>query len=837
MFILDRIKQEFKSDPESEGFDDLNYVIGNTSGMDVGQVPSQLDRRIGRMAQIGGKIMEIQITNPATFQIDRPEVTNVISQLGLDFNLHGDPNIGFTSAYATGGQTSGYNIVHRYMKRYLEQAASYKREFQKLQDKGVLDDEIEVPLGYINMHASNEMIPAREERLAQDVSVTPFQRSITNFNGNVPKDKNIYENEEFMKKLYRYFFLQIVENPWRQYERNFSNADETFREEWGDAKSQVTDKYFSERNLKEKTGLFQTALSVDQGSETDFLENLSEYEFSQTYTVELQDDRFQENLKKYQNLEDVSNDWRNPNSQTGGLFTRIGALIRDVNAIEKETIEARYSPANDPIGIEAQIKKLGDVNEGGNSFVNEIKEQLEKLMHDIWMSDRKGVLSPESKTRSVIRNTNLSQEKIFQEAADLIHGNDVSKDNPAQEAFAREKKILKNLEQGRYGDDFNKESSIFFHIMPAWMQHAEEHPGESYEEVKFIWEKIVGDDDSDAMFKQWSDFEDFLEKDRENALDVIAAVGVAYIWGHFTQVEDKFENEAFETRQADQYEIEKPELRDGDEGYYTWIRWMNKFDIRINLEAMFGDPGQLRRVWRPKDIAIACHAINKTAEKKKDGWEEPYDRKLVKFTIDLEHTSSYGVDPLKEMKKLADQEEKIAKELDTVDEDKPLADIVKTYHLTKPGWEQQQGHRHGPFARGDETLYYWLYEMIDKGFARNEDDEGILMFEVGGEYSEEMYVMKVAMDMIAQGIRPQDLDPNKVPVDGNYETVEQQLMARFYGMDETNRNREWAKIEKHAFDPLDGLLQASNFDHTWSSTAALEQGEMRPPEWEGEEFK
>ncbi|MFB6203029.1 MAG: hypothetical protein ABEK01_00910, partial [Candidatus Nanohaloarchaea archaeon] len=74
------------------------------------------------------------------------------------------------------------------------------------------------------------------------------------------------------------------------------------------------------------------------------------------------------------------------------------------------------------------------------------------------------------------------------------------------------------------------------------------------------------------------------------------------------------------------------------------------------------------------------------------------------------------------------------------------------------------------------------------------------------------------------------------PVDGNYENRKQGLMARFFGMDDANKDREWAKIEEHAFDPLKGLLEAEEFDYTWSSKAAMEN-ENRPGEFKKEEYQ
>ncbi|MFB6292452.1 MAG: hypothetical protein ABEI58_03590 [Candidatus Nanohaloarchaea archaeon] len=795
-FLLDTLAEKFSGEEgDSDGFGDMNYIVGNTSGMDIGEVPSPLDQRIGRMSQIGGSLMEVQITNPATFQIDRPELINVISQLDLDLTFHGDPNIGFTAAYRTRGQgVTGYNIVHRYFKRYLEQLASFKYEIEQRQEAGEIDD---FRVGYVNMHASNEMIPPREERLASDVAVDPFGLSITNINDD--KTPNIYKNENFLEKLFEYFFLEVVEQPWRQYEGIFSDIDDDFREKWTKKKGETAKEVYGQRatTFDDRAALLQIAANVDQGLDTYFLEKVEDWPLENP--VKIGGDEEEEPVTA-ETLGEVADATSVPMGR--GYFNSPRQLMRDVYNIKDEISSSAHQT---------------------------VKNALSDLIDQMW--EEEDAISVEGKIRSLARHYDIQQSSILEEAEEDVH-------DAAKKAFSKPEnhRILENLVRGRYRDDFNKESSIFFHILPAWMQHADEQyeNHEGWRGPKFLWENIVETEDGDPYWDSWDEFEEFLNERRENELNVIAAVGACFIWGHFTQVDNEFEQAVFDTDSID----DLPELKEGEKGDYTWIEWMNKFGLKLNIEAMFGGPGELRRVWRPKDIAITCHAINQTAERESEEWAESYEGPPAKFTIDMEHTSSYGVDPLREVELLIDQEESMAEEGAVEgDPDKPLANIVKTYHLTKPGWEQQQGHRHGPFARGDTTLYKWLYNLVDAGFARNEDDPGIVMFEVGGEYREEMYVIKVAMDMIQRGIEPDDLDPNKVPVSGDFENVEQELIARFFGLDKPNVNREWAKIEEHAFDPLKGLLEAQEFDYTWSSQAAVEQGGNRPNEWKGEEYK
>jgi hypothetical protein len=127
--------------------------------------------------------------------------------------------------------------------------------------------------------------------------------------------------------------------------------------------------------------------------------------------------------------------------------------------------------------------------------------------------------------------------------------------------------------------------------------------------------------------------------------------------------------------------------------------------------------------------------------------------------------------------------------------------------------------------------------MVEQGFCRDPEDPGVVMFEIGGEYSEEMYVIRVALDMIQRGIRPDELDPTEVPLDGEFETPEQALMARFFGIDQGQFASEMTKIEEHAFDPLEGLLETKGFDFTFSGDYAISQKGARPNEWKQEEYR
>jgi hypothetical protein len=400
------------------------------------------------------------------------------------------------------------------------------------------------------------------------------------------------------------------------------------------------------------------------------------------------------------------------------------------------------------------------------------------------------------------------------------------------------------------------ESNIMYKIMPAWMASAEEiiededtgdkvHQG--WEAPKFLWELLVkrkweekegynidltdprGNEDDEIGYL------DLLEESREFQADVAAASAACYVWGHFTQKEGQFQVE----REDNFKDIGR------EEGKMTWIEWMNEYGIGVNLEAMPGSPQQMYKIWRPKDIVAAARAVNITARNELDNIHEDLDGMPAKFTIDLEHTATFGLDPWKTMEELIEQERDLA-ESDIaekynlqVDSEKPLARVLRMWHLMRAGLETSQSQTlHGPWDRGDIQLYEYLHKMVKAGFCRNPEETAYIMYEVGGDDRGTVYTARIAMNLIELGVEPKDLDPTNVdPSKNQYSDEKEALMARFFGMDKSTYDREWAKIEQHAFDPLEGLLEAEGFDYTWSGQGAIEEGGNRPQEWMQEEYK
>ncbi|MFB6207941.1 MAG: hypothetical protein ABEJ69_01180 [Candidatus Nanohaloarchaea archaeon] len=837
-YILDSVKQRFDGSSESEGFPDLNYVVGNTSGMDVApDVPSPMSQRIGQLAQRGGSVMELIISNPATFQVDKEEMMDTIDQLDIDVSLHSDPSTGFASAYRTRGREgAGYDTAQSYFTRYLTQLAIFKRE---VENRGI-DFEIQ----RINPHISTTGLPSLTERMADDVGVDPFGFEVgklgrESLNRRNREDQNIFQNKEFLRRFYYTFLTERTPEPkWRLFTNYLSRYSRKFDRIYRDAQRQACDYYFQagvdreeEDPLMTKVALVSSAARSDVGTQTEWLDLVAE-PMDETVTIEVPNpgpdgpDTFS---VPFETLEDINN-LLGANTRV----SRLASLPEAVHRIRNEKWTLRNFEAIDAIPDDKsrELRELA-------------LEAVESRLEQLWKGNGdKFLISVEGKRSAISNHLDIDVQQILQsavkvgEAEDFETGDEYALDEAAEKVMMGEEEFFvedgEHVEQ-RYhsmmeeiGRQYDRlmwmESNLFYFIMPAWMTNSSEqyenHGG--WDAPEFIWETLVE--------RRWEDKYDIdltdpgkedgyfqaLEENREFQMDVAAAVASVYVWGHFTQKKDRFK-------------IDREQYVDDLEGEFTWIEWMNQFGIGVNMETMVGGADQLIKIWRPKDIVTACRAINMTAQEQLDEIHPELDDRPAKFTIDLEHTASFGVDPWKEMELLIEQEEELAKSgVIEEDSDKPLAKMLRNWHMIKPGLETRQSEsRHGPWARGDVQMYEWLYKMVDAGFARNPEETAYLMYEVGGEQRATVYTARIAMNLIELGVEPDELDPTKIDANGNYDNEKEALMARFFGMDKASIDQEWAKIEEHAFDPLKGLLEAEEFEHTWSKKAMIENDVQR----------
>jgi predicted transcriptional regulator len=914
-FILSRLKENFGSDEEEEesGFDDMNYIIGQSSAMDMGEFPTPMDERIGMAAMTGGELMELQITNPATFTMERDKMVSVIDQLGLDVTLHPDMNAGFTSPQLSGrGEQYGYETVEDYFTEYIQELAAFKKHVEDLGEGGSPLFKI----GRMNPHIATTPLPSISERMANDVGVDPFGFNLSDYDEDSRNlrrrlSKDIWANEKFLKKFYETFLVSIVDQRWQLFTGRqglFTQYSDKFDRIYRDTMRRACDKFYkdvknnSDNKLQDIISLVSTAGRADVGVQNAWLNKIDQ-EFDEGLedvegpieTLEVQEEELMQGL-----IFQLADETDNPEEIAAGLARRYVNEVQEYNVSRLSDLneylpqmvrvtrisslpEAVYNIENqnfsEPRGLRSiarSISQSADVNfnifidstriKNEQRLANIAKKQIEDSLDDIWKGnngkeENKFLITVQGKLQSLANNKDIERARIRNAAleekgVDWKEGDEWDKiDNAAKAALANQGEFFEDDEVlyhqfleallSQFGRQMWKESSLLYYIIPAWMSEADNTPEghEGWKAPKFIWKALV-EDKYDFELSDPEGEEGYLEMlkiNNEFRMDVAAASAACYVWGHFTQRKNIFDLKGRD------FDLDEDEEEDVQNEGWTWIDWMNRFGLGVNFETMQGSPQQKFKIWRPKDIAVAAHAVNMTARKRAEDGDlggmdhvhEELDGRPAKFTVDMEHTATMGAPPFHEMELFRDQEEDLADEWDElgIDEDKPIAKILRQIHLMDPGVEAQRGTYHGAIERGNTLLYEWLYNFVDWGFARNEEEAATVLFELAEHQAESVYMMRIMMDLIELGIEPDDLDPSVVDPSTEPEDEEEALIGRFYGIERENYTREWAKIEEHAFDPLQGLLEAEPFDYTFSSNAATQQGENRPNEWQPEEYR
>jgi hypothetical protein len=872
-YLLKRMKNKFELEDEDIELANLNYAVGNTSGMDVtGDIPSALAERVGRTAQRGGSEMEIQVENPSSYHLDREPLYNVLEGLGLDVSFHSDPNVGYTSAYRT-GQGRGYQPTHQYFTSYLQEFASFKEEKEA---RG-----LSFNISRINPHISTDEVPALEERMAQDVSVDPFGVPTADFSRETVNRRNklksnFYTNKNFLEDLYFTLYLRESNYAFEQFQA-FAGYSTDFDKIWKyvrhkaakDVLDQELPSVSVDERVREYIVMAQTISMTDRAIGQSWREVVSETELKPA--LEFEQGMAQQILDEagVDSPEDLNEEHRRAYDL---IEEREGSSLNHLSEVNQILPGERVS-VSEITNLDAVIRTLEEKPEifrwvENSEPVDIIKEAVEDAFEELWrpVESHKDVgdsyISIEGKMQGLQRRLDVQQLRIMELAYKIgreekfsVNGFDLNIDGAAAKVMAGFPEFYTNrddkgpeelhrdllnrvLESQRLERLLRMESVIFYQLLPTWMRNSNspwEFRGEkvhkAYEAPEFIWDVIVesrwdyqirnptGDD---WYFNMLADNQDFQR-------DVAAASAALYVWGHFTQKESEFQMDGNEN-------VEK------DYDRCTWIEWMNRYGIGVNMEAMQGSPQQEFKLWKPRHMVVAAHAVNLTARKQLDEINEKLYDSPMKFTIDMEHTSSFGVDPWREMEDLIKIEETLADRKDEedwnirVDGERPLSEMVRMYHLTKPGQETTQGtgHLHGPFRFGDKQLYTWLHDMVQNGFAQS-DERASVMYEIGGDQSGTVQKAKLSMNMIELGISPKELDPSRVDPGKKYENEKEALIARFFRMDRPHYSREWAKIEEHAFDPLKGLLEATEFEYTFTSSAALDRGKQR--EFPDEEYR
>lgn len=371
----------------------------------------------------------------------------------------------------------------------------------------------------------------------------------------------------------------------------------------------------------------------------------------------------------------------------------------------------------------------------------------------------------------------------------------------AQDEVVDNEESMKDVMQIRsIEQEIWKESTILRHIMPRWMPHAEEP------QIVQIWEEITGitTKDIDKLEKKIEEG----QKDPREEENIIAAATGAYVWGHFTQVPPGYEQ--------------------------SLMAYLHDADVYWCFESHMAGPAENARIWKPKDMIEVVKAINATPVTVEiDGDEEEMPLERTRITIDMEHIATQKVDPMW----VIDPSEEIQEKENYKGLDDGDGEYIMINHVTHP-YITEEGHQHGPIRRGDIRVYRYIYKLVEKGMATG-DLPTVVMYEIGGEKAETLFMLRLILNMIEHGIDPDQLEDEtaaEIINKDDPDTLEEYMIQKFFGVTDTEVQHEWQEIHQHALDPLDDLLESAKGGHSWLGRAATEGG-TRPEEWEEEEFQ
>lgn len=218
------------------------------------------------------------------------------------------------------------------------------------------------------------------------------------------------------------------------------------------------------------------------------------------------------------------------------------------------------------------------------------------------------------------------------------------------------------------------------------------------------------------------------------------------------------------------------------------MRLLERYNIMIVFETPDLRSPEARGLFpmvRPRDNYYLIKGIN---------------HKLVKMAVDFEHLASHGYD--------------LEREISTSPGD--MGRYVKVMHL---GSYPSPTHIHAAIEKGDVYLYRLLWLMRKKGMK-----DAYLIFERGGGKEEEVWKQSTTnLKDIAMYLEAK-ISPEKLP-------------PEFYGFNKEDIEHDRRIMEEHTFDPLQGLLESPQLQHTWLGREAISKKGMKPEEWAKEEYR
>lgn len=172
----------------------------------------------------------------------------------------------------------------------------------------------------------------------------------------------------------------------------------------------------------------------------------------------------------------------------------------------------------------------------------------------------------------------------------------------------------------------------------------------------------------------------------------------------------------------------------------------------------------------------------------------------VRILIDFEHLATQGIDPMKDVK----------------DAPGDIGKYVITLHV---GTVPMPAHKHMPSPRGDVYIYELVWRLRQKGF-----DSGIFIFERGGYKEEELYEQIVITLKDVAFYLSKDIAPDQLP-------------EEYFGMTPAEVEHEKRVVDSHAFDPLAGMFELPEMNHTWLGREAMEKKRVSGDTWRKEQHR
>ncbi|TAL47085.1 hypothetical protein EPN87_03735 [archaeon] len=216
------------------------------------------------------------------------------------------------------------------------------------------------------------------------------------------------------------------------------------------------------------------------------------------------------------------------------------------------------------------------------------------------------------------------------------------------------------------------------------------------------------------------------------------------------------------------------------------------------LETPMASPGMedLLRFPQPAQMYYLIKEINESA-----------GQEIMGIAVDIEHMLMDGLN--------------IEAAFDILPEDG--GKLIRVVHT---GWPSPLGPAHLPIPIGSDQqryLYETYYKLRHKGMGLHE--ECYIVFERGGGQD------PIQQSVLAIRMIVEELEKNTSP---------EHLPLKFYGVSPEgflSEQRQRAMVFEHRYDPLRGLVIASEEEHTFLGKSALEKPGMSPEKWKKEELR